>query len=477
MRYRDIVERGQVIAERPFRTIDDATLRQAVEEHQRRTPRSRVLCRRAGELLPRGSEHTLPSAYPYPLFMSHGRGSQLWDVDGNQYVDYVLSGGAIILGHSHEGLNRKMMELIRERTGFHGFYDELELLAAEKIQEHVPSAQRVRFTASGAEANLAALRIARSHTGRSRVVKYQAGYHGWADAFMTDMEVPGSGRFLSQGVPDRVLDLTVVVPPNDLDALEAALLDQRDDGGVAAVFCEPLGGESGLVPFEEGFHRRALELAHAHGALYVFDEVVTGWRVGLGGAQALLGVQPDLTTLGKALMNGYPGCGAVCGKAEIMDTAGTGIPDGRPFAYIAGTLSGSTLSAAAAYYTILELEKPGVMDGLLATADDYVDRLNRLFSERGTDYFAYNFGGVVRIELTAPHAVKLDSPGALEEVIRRRGVLAEYSLLVQNQGVLTRMGRDMISCGHTREDNTRAVAAYGALLDVLLTNDRGKAQL
>jgi glutamate-1-semialdehyde 2,1-aminomutase len=471
MRYRDIMERAQAVAERPVRTVNDVILQQAIKEHRRRTPKSRALCRRAGELLPRGSEHTLPSPYPYSLFMSHGRGSQVWDVDGNQYADYVLSGGAILLGHSHEVLNRKMMELIGERTGFHGFYDELELLAAEKIRHHVPSAEKVRFTASGAEANLAALRIARSYTGRSRVVKYQAGYHGWADAFMTDMEIPGSGRFLSQGVPDQVLDLTVVVPPDDLDALEAALLERRDDAGVAAVFCEPFGGESGLVPFEEGFHRRAMELAHAHGALYVFDEVVTGWRVGLGGAQALLGVQPDLTTLGKALMNGYPGCGAVCGNAEIMDTAATGLPDGRPFAYIAGTLSGGTLSAAAAYYTILELEKPGIMDGLLATADDYVSRLNRLFTERGTDYFAYNFGGVVRIELTAPHAVKLDSPGALDDILRRRNVLSQYSLLVQNQGVLTRMGRDMISCSHTREDNDRALAAYGALLDVLVTND------
>lgn len=467
MDYREIVERARAIAERPSRPVNPQRLGHALAAFTARTPSSARLAERARELLPRGSEHTLPPSHPYPLYLSAGHGSRVRDVDGNEYVDYVLSGGAILLGHNHEGLNSKMRRLLEQRTNFHGFCDELELAAAGKIVQHIPSAERVRFTASGNEANAAAARIARAITGKKKVAKFMAGYHGWGDTFLTDMEVPGSGRFISQGVPAEVLDLTVVVPPNDLDALERAFVENERDGGIAAVFCEPVGGESGLVPFAEGFHAQAIEIAHRHGALYVFDEVVTGLRMGLGGAQAALGVTPDLTTLGKALTNGWPGSGAVCGRAEVMDAASTGLPDGRPYAYVAGTLSGNTLSAAAVLYTFEELERPGVLGNLFAAAQDYVDKLNALFSSTECGFFAYSFGGIIRVEMTAPHAVPLTTPAAFPEVIRRRSLLSEYSLVVIERGVLTRMGRDMISCSHAAEDNDRAVAAYGALVEAL----------
>jgi glutamate-1-semialdehyde 2,1-aminomutase len=323
--------------------------------------------------------------------------------------------------------------------------------------------EKVRFTASGSEANLAALRIARSYTGRQKIIKYRGGYHGWGDPFMDDLEVPGSGRIITHGVPDGLLDLTELVYQNDLEGLEATLAG----GEIAAVICEPMGAESGLVPVDEGFHRQAIELAHKHGALYIFDEVVTGLRVGLGGAQALQGVTPDLTTLGKGLMNGYPSCGAVCGRAEIMETASTGLPDERAFAYIAGTLSGNTLSVAAAYHTLRLIEEPGVMEHVQAVAADYVAKLNALFEARGTGFFAYHHGSIIRIELTAPHAVPLTSPEAIGEVLRRRSILAEYALAIHHAGVLSRMGRDMICAAHSVEDNDKAVAAYAAMIDLL----------
>jgi len=467
LKYQEIMERAKALVERPVRALDPEKLAKARREFESKTPTSARLAAQAAGLFPRGSEHSLPPTVPYPLFMDHGKGSRVWDVDGNEYVDYILSGGAILLGHNNEGLRRSMLELIGKRTNFHGYYDEMEIKAAEKIVHHVPSAERVRFTSSGSEANAAAIRIARSFTGKKKLAKYMGHYHGWGDQFMTDMEIPGSGRFISHGIPSEILDLTVLVPPNDLESLEKAFTTHPSDGGIAAVICEPMGGESGLIPFADGFHAAAIEIAHRHGALYIFDEVVTGLRMGLGGAQAALGVTPDLTTMGKALMNGWPSCGAVCGPARIVDTASTGLPDGKPYAYIVGTLAGNTLSAAAAYYTILELEKPGVIDRMFATAADYVDKLNALFAIRGCGYFAYNFGGIIRIEITAPHAVAVTSPDTFAQAIFRRGILADYSLIVHNRGVLTRMGRDMISCSHTIRDNDRAVEAFEALLDSL----------
>ena len=468
MKYQEIIERTHALAARPFRGLDPAKRAGLMEEFTRRTRGSARLFEKAGSLLPRGSGHAWTPRVPYPLFMDHGKGSRVWDVDGNEYLDYILAGGPLILGHNHEGLRRSMRDLIAKRTHFHGFHDEMELKAAEKIIHHFPGIQRVRFTSSGTEANAAAARIARSFTGKKKICKFLAGYHGWSDQFMTDMEVPGSGRFVSQGVPGEILDLTVLVPPNDLASLDKALAEHESDGGVAAVFCEPMGGESGLVPFAEGFHAEAMEVAHRHGALYVFDEVVTGLRIGLGGAQGVLGVKPDLTTLGKALMGGWPSCGAVCGSAEVMETASTGvIPDGRPFAYIAGTLSGNTLSAAAAYYTIVELERPGVMERMFAVATDYVDKLNSLFASRGCGFFAYNFGGIIRIEMTAPHGVPLTGPEVMQEIIGRRAMLEQYSFIVHAQGVLTRNGRDMVSCSHTTRDNDKAVRAFSCLIDFL----------
>ncbi len=468
MKYQDIMDRSQALVERPVRKLKPERREQALKAFRSRTAGSEQLFQKAGKVLPRGIEHAWAPSVPYPLFMERGKGSRVWDVDGNEYIDYILAGGPIILGHNHEGLRRSMMELIEKRTWFHGFSDEMEIKAAEKIIRHFPAIERVRFTSSGTEANAAAARIARSFTGKKKVAKFLAGYHGWSDTFMTDMEIPGSGRFLSQGVPGEILDLTVLIPPNDLGALEKALADNATDGGVAAIFCEPVGAESGLVPFAEGFHAAAIEVAHKHGALYVFDEVVTGLRMGLGGAQGALGVKPDLTTLGKALMSGWPSCGAVCGRADVMETASAGvIPDGRPFAYLAGTLPGTVLSAAAAYYTIAELEKPGVMDRLFAAADDYVEKLNALFSAHACGFFAYNFGGIIRIEMTAPHAVPITGPEALQEIMSRRGILEEYSFIVHASGVLTRNGRDMVSASHTRADNDSAVAAFAALLECL----------
>jgi glutamate-1-semialdehyde 2,1-aminomutase len=467
MSYGEIRSRARRIAERPLRRPVPDRLAREISEFERRTQGSERLGRRGARLLARGTEHVDPLAFPYPLFMRGGSGSHVTDVDGNEYVDYVLAGGAILLGHNHEALNREIASLITQRTNFHGYLDELELQAAEEISATFPSIEAVRFTSSGAEANLAAARIARAFTGRKKIIKFRGGYHGWGDQFLTDIEIPGSERFMSGGIPEEFLSQTLLVHQNDLEELRRTFVQNERNGGVAAVICEPVGAESGLVPFEDGFHREAIELAHEHGALYIFDEVVTAFRVGIGGAQRAFGVQPDLTTLGKALMNGYPSCGAVGGRKELIDTASTSIPDERPFAYIGGTLSGNVLSAAACCLTVRELRKPGVLERATSAAGHLVAQMNDMFEARGCGFFAYRFGSIVKIELTAPHAVPLDGSDAVQEILDRRNALAAYMVPVQNAGVLSRMGRDMVSCAHTNADNERAVSAYERLLDIL----------
>jgi glutamate-1-semialdehyde aminotransferase len=462
-----ILHRARDLTKRPPRRPGAVRVEREIEIFRRRTPTSAALHSRARALLARGSQHVDPLSDPYPLFMHRGCGSRVDDVDGNRYVDYILAGGAILLGHNDPELNARVVAVIEEKTNFHGHLDEYELAAAEALCELFGSIEAVRFTASGAEANLAAARIARAFTGHRKIVKFRGAYHGWGDQFMSDLEVPGSGAFMAGGVPEAHMSETVLVDQNDLEGLRRAFVEHRRDGGIAAVICEPVGAESGLVPFVDGFHDEALALAHAFGALYIFDEIVTGFRLGLGGAQARLGVTPDLTTLGKGLMNGYPSCGVVGGRKEIIEAATTGPPRDGPAAYIGGTMSGNVLSVAACLQAVNQARRPGVLDRAIDTAADLVAKLNVLFERRDADFFAYHYGSIVKVELTAPHAVRLDSAEAAIDALERRALLGTYMLPVQNAGVLSRMGRDMVSCAHTPDDNDLAVAAYDALLDFL----------
>jgi glutamate-1-semialdehyde 2,1-aminomutase len=460
----EIFARAARIASKQLPELNPNAVNAAIDEIKSRTQRSAALNERAKKVLPNGSQHTLPLSNPYPFFMNKGTGSSLLDVDGNEYTDYILSGGAIILGHNDPGLIHSIQELLSNKTHFHGHFDELELDAAEQLISFFPSIEKVRFTASGSEANNAAIKIARAVTGKKKLIKFLGHYHGWGHEYLMDVEVPGSGKFVTNGIPDEYMDQTILVPPNDLEKLEDAFRAHQADGGIAAIIIEPYGAESGLVPIMDGFNEAALEMAHRYGALYIMDEVVTGFRLGKGGAQQRLGVMPDLTTLGKGLMNGFPSCGAVGGKSEYMDAANVSIPYKTPYTYVAGTLSGNALSVAACKYVVSTLATSNLLERAESMAEDVVRKLNTLFAAYESDFFAYNIGNILRVELTAPHAVPLTSPEALMEVVHRRQTLSSFSVLVASTGVLSRHGRDFVSCAHTLADNDRYVAGYEKLL-------------
>ncbi|MEY3845448.1 MAG: hypothetical protein RL293_1870 [Bacteroidota bacterium] len=464
MKTSEIFARAAEIASKPLPILNPNALTSAINELKAKTKRSAELTERAKKVLPNGSQHTLPLSNPYPFFMQKGTGSLLLDVDGNEYTDYILSGGAIILGHNDPGLIQSIQELLSTKTHFHGHFDELELDAADEVISFFPSIEKVRFTASGSEANNAAIKIARAVTGKKKLIKFLGHYHGWGHEYLMDVEVPGSGKFVTNGIPDEYMDQTILVPPNDLEKLEDVFRAHQADGGIAAIIIEPYGAESGLVPIVEGFNEAALEMAHRYGALYIMDEVVTGFRLGKGGAQKRLGVMPDLTTLGKGLMNGFPSCGAVGGKSEIMDAANVSIPYSAPYTYVAGTLSGNALSVAACKHVVSTLATTNRLEHAEAMAVDVVTKLNALFTSYQSDFFAYNIGNILRVELTAPHAVPLTSQEALMEVVARRQILSSYSAIVASTGVLSRHGRDFVSCAHTVQDNDRYVAGYEKLL-------------
>ncbi|MFC2029178.1 glutamate-1-semialdehyde 2,1-aminomutase [Chloroflexota bacterium] len=320
-----------------------------------------------------------------PPFISRGEGAYIWDEDGHRYVDYVLSWGPLILGHAHPAVVEALAEAAARGTSY-GAPTALETELTELVVALVPSVEMVRFVNSGTEATMSALRLARAFTGRHKIVKFEGCYHGHGDMLLVQA---GSGVATlglpdSPGVPPGAAQDTLTAPFNDLTAVEA--LFERFPDQIAAVIVEPVAGNMGVIPPADGFLYGLRTLTEAHGALLIFDEVMTGFRVALGGAQALYGVEPDLTTLGKVIGGGLP-VGAYAGKREIMKTVAPAGP-----MYQAGTLSGNPLAMTAGLVTLQELRKPGVFEGVVAQTERLCQGIGQAATRAGVPVFQTQVG-------------------------------------------------------------------------------------
>ena len=336
---------------------------------RRATTRSEALFAAAQQVIPGGVNspvRAFRSVGGTPRFMDHGVGPYLWDADGNRYVDYVLSWGPLILGHAPPVVVAAITRQAARGTSF-GAPTDLETELAEMICAALPSIEQVRFVSSGTEATMSALRLARAVTGRNRIVKFAGCYHGHADALLVQA---GSGVATlglpdSPGVPPGATADTLTAPYNDLAAVES-LFSQYPDT-IAAVIVEPVAGNMGLVPPQPGYLTGLRDLTTRYNALLIFDEVMTGFRVAYGGAQALYGITPDLTCLGKVIGGGLP-VAAYGGRRELLQWVA---PAGKM--YQAGTLSGNPLAMVAGLATLRAIGRPGVYEPLGAMATALVD--------------------------------------------------------------------------------------------------------
>ena len=355
-----------------------------------------------------------------PIFAAHGEGAYLIDTDGNRYIDYIQGFGAVILGHADERIVRAVSEAAA-RGGAFGLSTEQEVQLASLVVERVPSVERVRFVTSGTEASMTAARIARAATGRDVIVKFEGNYHGHSDAFLAKAGsgVATFGIPMAAGVPERSVADTIVVPYNDVGALERAF-----EHDVAAVFLEPIAANMGVVVPQRAFVDAVVALCGAHGAVSVFDEVVTGFRLGSGAVQSALGLEPDLTMFGKMLGGGLP-VGAVGGKAELMELLA---PVGA--VYQAGTYAAHPHAMAAGVAALQALE-PDDYATLEATAMHLCDGLSEAAKHAGAEVT------VVRAGTFGSLFFLPDEPHDFDDVQRSdKQAFARFHRAMRDRGVL-----------------------------------------
>lgn len=394
-----------------------------------------------------------------PPFIARGEGARFYDVDGNSYIDYCLSWGPLILGHAHPEVTEALIDATRRGTSF-GAPTELELQMARAVMNCLPSLEMVRMVNSGTEATMSAIRLARAYTGRSKIIKFTGCYHGHNDSLLVKA---GSGA-LDLGVPDSPGVVaanaanTLSLPFNDLEVLEQIFRQFPDE--IAAVITEPVVGNMGLVLPKPGYLEGLRRITAQYGTVLIFDEVMTGWRVSYGGAQAHYGIDPDLTTFGKVIGGGLP-VGAYGGKRKIMELVAPSGP-----MYQAGTLSGNPLAMTCGLKTLEILGRPGSYEKLNALTTRLVDGLNGNMEKLGLPYKAKSIGAMFGLFFTDVDVVDYDTATTADTKLYSRyfhGMLRRGHYLAPSQ-----FEAGFMSLAHTEADiDATVAAAYDALREAL----------
>ncbi len=358
----------------PDNTLTNSAI---IADYRQRTRGSAALAEQAKSVLPSGIAHDSRYLEPYGIYIARAEASRKWDVDDNSYIDYFGGHGSLILGHGHPKVLAAMHAALDRGTHF-GCNHAAEVDWAKAVRDLIPSAERLRFTSSGTEATLLCLRLARAHTGRRKVLRFLTHFHGWHDQMTSGFMSHFDGK-ATVGVLESVAENAVLIPPHDMDAVAQALAADDD---IAAVILEPTGASFGRIPIAAEALGRLRELTEKHGVVLIFDEVITGFRVAPGGAQAHFGVTPDLTSLAKILAGGLPG-GAVAGRKEILDHLDFEVAANEKREKIAhpGTYNGNPVSAAAGIAALQIIATTDACDRANIYAATLRRRLNTLFGQ------------------------------------------------------------------------------------------------
>jgi glutamate-1-semialdehyde 2,1-aminomutase len=429
-------------------------------------PKSRQLFEHAKAVFPGGVTHELRALEPFPIYIDRAKGSHKWSVDGQELIDYFSGHGALLLGHCPDDVVAAVQKQMARAT-HPGACHEMEIEWGRLVQDLVPSAGMVRFTASGTEATLMALRLARMCTGRPKVLKFIGHFHGWHDAVMPGAYHPYDGSPVP-GIPEEVQRFTVVVPPNDLNRVEDAL---KKDTQIGTVILEPTGGHWGLVPVRGAFLKGLRDLTTKYDRVLIFDEVITGFRVASGGAQQAYGVTPDMTTLAKILAGGLPG-GCVAGRADLL--ACMERRPGKPKMNHPGTFNANPLSAAAGITTLKRVATGEPCAAANRTATLLRRKLNEMFADRDLPWAAYGDFSLVHLlpDYHGPQPAGddfLPQPGTVEQLDSPRDPKFKSSFrqaMLLNGVDLPGTGM-FITAEHTAADVEKTVSAVSAAIEMI----------
>ncbi len=435
-------------------TLSDEKYMEVVAAYEKKTPRSRKLNEESREcIVPMGAATYTIWHRPYPLFIDRARGSRLYDVDGNEYVDLFNDQGISYLGHRSPAIRKAIIGVLDKYGSHLAMCEELATRWARKVMQHYPSIQKIKVVNSGTEATELACQIARAFTSKTKIIKFAGHHHGWNSVLSYDALAAGSGAFFTLGVPANHWDNLITLPPNDIGMVAKALQDNRDQ--VAAVVLEPLGAASGGSPLVEGFQKSLRELTAKHNVLLVFDEVATCFKVSIGGAQQVLGITPDLTCLGKAAGGGLP-IGAVGGRDDVMSVVGALDPRAAHFGplFPMGSFCAHPMAMAAGIAFIEELETGDYIRSSIDSAAELARGINDIAARLKMNIQAHATYSFLHFGLTG----KFDMSQALE--VLEFDLMIRLALLLGNPGVVALPGLGCISGIMKKKDIKKSLAAF-----------------
>ncbi len=432
----------------PARGLKKEALDEYIGYFEKNYQKSREMIDKAKEYIPGGVQHNLAFNFPFPLAFTKAEGAYLYDLDGNKYIDFLQAGGPTVLESNPKAVREKVKKLLDECGPVTGLFHEYEMKLASFITARFPGVDMFRMLGSGTESVMVSLRIARLATGHKNIIKMGGAYHGWSDQVSYGLRIPGTGAFESHGIPKNCFKYTQEAFPNDIKAMERVLRRNRLRGGTAAVILEPIGPESGTRPLDKNYPAKVRELCDKYGALLVFDEVVTGFRIGMSGAQGYFGVTPDLTIFGKIVAGGYPSAGGIGGKKKYMAYLSGGLGGGKKTkkAHCGGTLAANPLSSAAGYFMLNEIEKNNACEKAGRAGDRLTKGLQKLIKKYDLPFVAYNQGSICHLETVGTMLFDInlarfwEIPAKMKELHKRKEIMTHMGAAYMAEGIVTLAG-------------------------------------
>ena len=465
---REVYRKLDALIAQPIRSIRKEAMADYLRYFEEKCQTSKAMTDEAATFIPGAVQHNLAFNHPFPLAFTRAEGAYLTDVDGNTYIDFLQAGGPTILGSNPEEVRGPVRELLDTCGPVTGLFHEYEVKLARFICERFRGVDMFRMLGSGTEACMAAIRVARLATRKKNIIKLGGAYHGWSDQLSYGNRIPGVRWLESHGIPRNCFKYVQEVYPNDLVAMEKQLRWNRLSGGTAAVILEPVGPESGTRPVDREYNAEVRRLCDKYGALLIFDEVVTAFRIGVDGAQGYFEVTPDLTVFGKVVAGGYPSAGGLGGKMEYMGYLAGGVGGKKSKkAHVGGTLAANPLSSAAGYYTVTQIEKTNACQKAGLAGDRLTRGLQALIEKYDLPFVAYNQGSICHLETVGTMLFDLNLfrpwqiPGRLKEIHARKDVMTHMGAAYMAEGIVTLAGsRLYTSAADTNEIIDEALVRF-----------------